>query len=404
MPGPAAASAGAEAALPIDDAARARGRTFIALAVGAAGFAMAFQMGLNSNFVVDVIDISGRQQGMLESARETCGITALVVLALLAGLAEPLVGAAVLALFGVGLGCYYRVNSYTWLVLTSLVWSQGLHVWMPLPNSMTLSLAEPGRSGFRLGRTQSAGAAGFAAGLAAAMILTAAGVAIRGQYVVAGAMGVLAGAMCLGVPRNIKTPGPRLVVRRRYSLYYALCLLDGWRKQIFMCFAGFLLVRKHNTPLWTMLLLWSAVQVIGYFSAPRVGRLIDRVGERKVLVAYFCCVAVFFAGYATIPNTYVLYGVFVADNAVFVLTMALNTYANGIAPKSELTPTLSMGVAMNHVGAVIMPLVGGLLWQSLGYRWPFIAGLVVAVLSVPVALRVPRRAAAGAAERVAAAG
>ena len=259
-----------------------RGLFFIGAAVALVGVTMAMQMGLNANFLSEDIGIDGRQIGMLEAARESCGILALAVLAVLAGFAEPLVGAAMLLLVGAGLGAYVFVHSFTWVLLMSLVWSQGLHVWMPLPNSMALALARPGRAGHRLGQIGAAGSAGFGLGLLAAFVLTKFHVAMRPMYVVAGATAVLAATACLGIHRNVKTPGPRLVFRRRYALFYLLSFLEGWRKQIFIAFAGFLLVERYETPLETILLLWLAIQAIGYVSAPRVGRLIDRVGERRM--------------------------------------------------------------------------------------------------------------------------
>ena len=175
--------------------------------------------------------------------------------------------------------------------------------------------------------------------------------------------GSAAGA-CLRIPRQLKTPGPRLVFRRQYRLYYLLCFLEGWRKQIFICFAAFLLVKQYGTERTMMLILWGLVQVIGFVVSAPVGRLIDRVGERKILVFYFAGLALFFLGYATITNKFVLYGLFVIDSAFFVFVMALTTYVDRIAPPSEHTPTLSMGVAMDHVGAVTMPLVGGFVYAS----------------------------------------
>ena len=371
---------------------RRRGLFFVGAAVGSVGFAMALQMGLNANFLADDMKLSGFQLGALEAVRESCGILALGVLAVLAGFAEPLVGAAMLVLVAVGISSYAFVPTYGWLIATSVVWSQGLHVWMPLPNSMTLSLAERGRAGYRLGQVRSAGSAGFGAGILAALVLTLAGLRLRPLFLVAGGAALVAMAACFGIPRRLKTPGPRLVFRRRYGLYYLLSFLEGWRKQIFMCFAGFLLVRVYGARLEVILLLHGVVQVIGYFAAPRVGRLIDRVGERRILVFYFACLTLFFVGYAFIRNRYVLYALFVVDNAYFVFAMALTTYVRRIAPPSEHTPTLSMGVATSHVAAVAMPLVGGLLWTHLGYQWAFLAGSAAAALSVGAALLVPPHA------------
>jgi MFS family permease len=309
---------------------------FLGLAVGGVGFALSLQMGVNSNFVRDVMGLSGQQQGMLEAWREGCGITALLILVLLVGLAEPLVAACVLALTGVGLAWYTFVPDYFYLVAASLVWSQGLHVWFPLPQSMALAMAEPGRESHRLGQMRSAGAIGSGAGLLGAYILNAwLDVPIRPLFLVAGAAALLAAASCLAIPRNIRTPGPRFVLRRRYWLYYLLSFLEGWRKQIFVAFAGFLLVMKYNTPLLTMLRLWMAIQVIGYVGSPLVGRLIDRVGERPVLVGYFGFLTVFFVGYGTIDNEHALYVLYVVDSAMFIFAMALTTFANRMVPPAS---------------------------------------------------------------------
>ena len=370
---------------------RRRGLFFVGLAVGCMGFAFALQIGANANFVGEEMRLTGNQQGMLEAFRETCGITALGVLALLSGLAEPIVGAVMLLLVGIGLATYVVVPDYLWLIFASLVWSQGLHVWMPLPNSMTLALAEPGRSGHRVGQVRAAGAAGSGVGLLVGLALAWLGVPIRPLFVVAGAAAVLAAASCLGIPRQIKTPGPRLVLRRKYWLYYLLSFLEGWRKQIFVAFAGFLLVQVYGAPLTTMLLLSLGFHVVGWVASPLVGRLIDRVGERRVLVFYYTCLTVFFLGYAYVRNIYGLYALYVIDSSFFVLAIALTTYVSRIAPPAEHTPTLSMGVAFNHVAAVAMPLVGGLLWKYAGYQYVFVIGAAAAAASVPAAMLLPKR-------------
>jgi MFS family permease len=352
---------------------------------------MALQMGLNSNFVGQEMALKGLQQGVLEACRESCGIFALGLLALLAAFAEPLIGAAMLVLLAIGLGAYTFVSDYAGLILASLLWSQGLHVWMPLPGSMTLALAEPGRAGYRLGQMAAAGAVGSAVGLVAAYFLIRFEVsAIRPLYLVAGAAALAGSAACLGIPRRMKAARPRLVFRREYGLYYLLTFLEGWRKQICIAFAGFLLVTQYDTPLTTMLLLSLVTQAISWFLSPLVGKVIDRVGERRALVFYYASMAVVFSGYILVEDRRMLYALFVLDNAFFAFTMALTTYVNRIAPKSEHTATLSMGVAMNHVAAVAMPLTGGLLWRYAGYRWAFLTGVAAAALSIVVASFLPR--------------
>jgi predicted MFS family arabinose efflux permease len=375
---------------PITEAVRRRGLFFVACAAAFAGMSIMLQMGLNSNFLVGEIGISGFQAGLLEAVRESCGIAALGVFAIVAGLAEPLIGVLALVVFACGLGAYSIAPSYGYVMLFGLAWSLGFHVWTPLPNAMTLALAEPGKAGARLGMVGAAGSVGSAAGLLIAFALTLAGVKIRPLYLVAGGAALLGAAACLGIPRKLKAPGPRFVFRKRYMRYYLLNFLEGWRKQIAIAFGGFLLVKVYNANLVEILVLSATIQTIGFFTSPRVGRLIDRVGERKVLVFYYCVVTVLFLGYAFLKGKHVLYAIYILDSATFVFNTGLTTYVNKIAPKSEHRPTLSMGVAANHVASVAMPLVGGILWATLGYQWAFLIGIPAAAASIFTVLGMPK--------------
>ena len=418
-------SAGLPPAVAMDDARRRRGLLFLGLAVAGVAFTMAIQTGMNSNFLKEEIGVSGGGLGLLEPARESCGIISFGVLALLAGFAEPILGMLMLFLVAGGLSAYALagltpVPPFWWVLIFSMVWSQGLHVWMPLPNSIALSLAEPNQAGRRLGQIQAAGALGAALGLAVAIGLTFVHVPMRPLYLVAGATAVLAGLACLGIPRDLKTPGPRLVFRRRYGLYYMLCFLDGWRKQIFLSFATFMLVETRHAPLVTILVLWLIVQPVQYFVSPRIGRLIDRIGEKKVLTFYYTAVMPVCFGYAFLPSLlpsppavgsgpvallsrewwaygdWVLYALFLGDSMLSTLTLGLTTYVNRIAPPHEHTPTLSMGVAVNHIASVSMPLLGGMLWAVCGYRYTFLLGAIGGLLGVVAVRYVPVHRPAGA--------
>jgi MFS family permease len=379
-----------ERPLALTDSERRRGRLFLSFAAAFIGFAIVLQTSLNSNFLVGEIGITGRQAGFLEAVRESCGIVAFGILALLAGLGEPLVATIVLLFVWIGLSAYAFAPSYAWVMAMSVVWSQGLHVWMPLPNSMALALAEPERAGARLGQVSAAGALGSATGLALALGLTLLGVKIRPLYLVGGGAALLASLACLGIPRSIRTPRQQIVFRRRYATYYLLNFLEGWRKQITVAFAGFLLVRVHGASLPEMIALSAGIQAIGYVAAPRVGRLIDRLGERRVLFFYYAMVTAMVLCYAFLRVKYLLYAVFVVDNATFVLAIAITSYVGRLAPQAERTQTLSMGVAANHVASVAMPFVGGILWSALGYRWAFLLGIPAAAVSIAVVAKLPK--------------
>ena len=149
----------------------------------------------------------------------------------------------------------------------------------------------------------------------------------------------------------------------------------------------------YGTPLLVMIGLWAANQGIGFLLSPRIGKLVDKVGERKILTLYYFLVTLFFVGYAFLKSKHLLYAVFVADGATFPFAAALTTYVNKIAPPAEHTPTLSMGVAFNHVASVAMPFLGGVLWATMGYQWAFLIGLPAAAASILMVQRLPGRGA-----------
>ena len=371
-----------------------RARTFLLIAVALVGFTMSLQMALNANFVADDMHVTGMQQGLLESVRESCGILALGVLALLVGMSEPRIAVMMLVVLSAGVSAYAIVPSFHWLLVASFVWSQGFHVWVPLPSSMALAISAKGHEGRSLGALGAAGAIGSVVALLLALLLNHVGVTIRPMWFVAGAAALLAAAACTQIPREIIAPRARLIIRKRYGLFYLLQFLEGWRKQIFIAFASFMLVKEYHTPIATMLLLFLAANTLGWFVAPLVGRCIDRFGERKLLLFYYMTMVAVFASYATVRQPRILYVLFVLDSVLFACTMALTTYVGRLTPPAERTATLSAGVAANHVASVMMPLVGGMLWQSFGYQWAFYAGAVMATLTLIPVMFIPGKIAA----------
>lgn len=125
------------------------------------------------------------------------------------------------------------------------------------------------------------------------------------------------------------------------------------------------------------------------FHGAAVGGLIDRIGERPVLAFYNTVLIGLFCGYAFVTTKYLLYAIFLFDGFLGVCTTAFSTYVGRLAPKAEHTAVFSMGVAMNHIAAVSMPLVGGILWKTLGYQWAFLVGIPAALASLALVSRLP---------------
>lgn len=339
------------------------------------------------------IHISPIQLGHVEAIRELPGFLCVFVAALTMTVAEPLLASMAFFLMAIGLGAYVGIDNIHQLMLWSFVWSLGLHTWFPLQSSLSLHLSKPGQEGRRLGQTSSVISLGMLAGLATVMIV---GHALKfGTWFMIGAVFcAIGGVLLLFVRRNIgHMDKPRLVWRRQYSLYYALTFLEGCRKQVFMTFAIYALTKVYNTPLRVVALLMVVNGIVNAIGAPIVGKLIDRVGERRLLLTTYSALILVFIGYATIEQVHVLYVLYCLDNLFYLSSPCLTTYLKKIAKPEDVMPTLSMGVSVNHAAAVAVPLIGGALWATLGYPVTFFGGAVVVAISVVLASRVRTKAA-----------
>jgi len=194
---------------------------------------------------------------------------------------------------------------------------------------------------------------------------------------------------CWFVKRDLSSPDkPRMVFRRRYSLYYGLTFLEGCRKHVFITFAVYVLVHRFNTPMHLVAMLMLINNVVNLTLAPFVGRLIDRIGEKRVLATSYSCLIFVFIGYGLIKSVGILYVLYCLDNLLYLSTYGLTTYLSRTADEQDIVPSLSMGVTMNHLAAVAVPVTGGLIWSSVGYTYTFIAGAGVVMVSLFLALHV----------------
>lgn len=361
-------------------------RNFALLAAGvfSVGAFFGIQLTLFNNFIVDRLGIEAHQLGVVEAIREIPGFLNILFIALMIYVAASLAGGWALVVMGLGIMAYVKVDSIFTLGLFSLVWSLAFHSWVPLQQTMALRFSPPGDKGKWLGQLRSIGSLAWLLAIVACKLLLDA-VGYEGMFVLAGAVTVLGGVAVLNAARDKPPVEPqRFVCKRRYGLYYALNFLQGCRKQMFITFAIFALVKVHGMPVTTTITLVLINQTLITLTSPLMGRLVDRFGERAMLSASYVGLAFIFVGYAVVKHLPSLYTLYCLDNLIFFGGMAITTYAHKIVAPEDLTPTLSMGVTMNHVAAVAAPLVGGFVWQKYGYQVIFYSGAVMALISLVV--------------------
>ena len=302
------------------------------MAVAGTGVFFGVQLTLFNNFIVERLGIEPHELGYVEALREVPGFLNAFFLALIVRFAPPKIAAVSLVVMGIGLAAYAEVSSVFLLASCSLVWSLGFHCWLPLEQSMGLTYGPTGDKGRWLGQLRSISSLAWLAAIGVCMV----GLEFlryEGVFVLAGVC-TAAGGLALFWVNNKAAPAgeKRLVLKRRYLLFYALNFLQGLRKQMFITFAIFALVKVHGMPVETTMVLVLINQVLISLTAAWMGRLVDRFGERRMLSVSYSVLVFVFLGYAVVEHRPSLYALYCLDNLIFFGGIALTTYAHKIAP------------------------------------------------------------------------
>ena len=181
-----------------------------------------------------------------------------------------------------------------------------------------------------------------------------------------------------------------MVLRRRYWLYYALTFLSGARRQIFMVFAGFLMVEKFAYSVSDIALLFLLNASFNVIFARRIGRLIARFGERKALVLEYAGLCLIFCGYALVNNGWLAASLYVLDHLFFALSISMKTYFQKIADPADIASTAGVSFTINHIAAVGIPVVFGLIWLN-SHALVFFLGAALALVSLLLSMLIPRQ-------------
>jgi predicted MFS family arabinose efflux permease len=366
-----------------------RSLVLLAAAIFLLSLGSGLQSGVSTNFMKE-LGLSGSQVLLQAGIREIPGLGLMFLAALVMHLPLTWRGVGSVLLMGVGYALYATVHSWTALVVVSLTASLGFHLWMPLNSSLALGLARRENSGRVLGTLASVAALASMAGIGSILIFSR-WFSLRTFAGIAGLLIIAAAVVLSRLPKNIgetKKAQPRLLFRRGYWLYYGLLLLEGSRTQVFSAFNIMVLVYNYGLSAIQISLLLLASGLVNFVLAQPMGRLLDAAGERTTLTAGYGALALCFVGYATVHNVWFLAVMVILINLLVTLSMGLSTYINRIAPREELTPTLSTGVSINHITSVGMSFAAGALLPVVGYTVLCWGAVGIIVLSVPLALAI----------------
>ena len=370
---------------------------FLVLASIAMPLGFAAWQALLNNFAIEQAAFTGREIGILQSLREVPGFLAFTAVFVILILREQTFAVVSVLIFGIGVSLTGFFPSEYGLYFTAVLMSIGFHYFETIRQSLSLQWLSKAEAPRILGRLIAVGSAtSLVAYGAMYVVLEVFSVDYQWIYLVAGAAAAaIAVVLCLFPHFPSKTPQRKeIVLRSRYWLYYSLTFLSGARRQIFVVFAGFLMVEKFGYSAANIAALFLINHLFNFLFAERIGAWIGRIGERHALTLEYVGLIVVFVAYAFVENAYVAAGLYVVDHMFFALAIAIKTYFQKIADPADIASTAGVSFTINHIAAVIIPFVLGFVWLQ-SHAAVFLIGAAFAVCSLVVAQNVPWRPRAG---------
>jgi MFS family permease len=295
------------------------------------------------------------------------------------------------------------------VVLFMVVFSTGEHIILPVKSSISLDLAAAGKGGASLGITSAINSVGNIAGFVVVttlfFVFSRLGFSrtdvVQFKTVFAIALALLLGAFLISLAlreSSVKVARRRFYFAKKFFKYYMLEVFYGARKQIFLTFAPYVLILQYGADTSIVSLLLAICALFGILFSPLMGRLIDKLGYKFImvtdtLVLIVVCLLYGFAHRLFPPRVafMVVCVNFVLDSIITLASMASNVYVQDIASSpEEITATISTGISVNHLISIFIALMGGWIWKVTGIEVLFSLSAFLGLLNSIYAATISR--------------
>ena len=338
---------------------------------------------LFNNFAVDIAGLGGNHVGVIQSVREIPGFLALLTVYVIMIIKEHRLSALSVLLLGFGLAITGLLPSYAGLILTTLIMSFGFHYYETTNMSLTLQYFDENTSPWVFGKQRS-----YAAASSIAVGLLIYGLAFFLSfpqiYLIVGVLIIGAAAWALAqkpAQQQVVRQRKKMILRKKYWLFYFLTFMAGARRQIFIAFSVLLMVQKFHYTVQEVTILFVINNLINYYLSPLIGNSIIRFGERKVLSLEYLSLVFIFIAYAWTDSKWLVAALYILDHIFFNFAIAIRTYFQKVGDPRDIAPSMAVGFTINHIAAVFLPALGGFLWV-VDYRIPFLGGAAMALISL----------------------
>jgi MFS family permease len=362
----------------------------------------ALLQGVQENYFADSLNISRSGRGIVEFFREMPGLLLFLILALFYKMPESRIlrigfFVAIVGIIGFVLVGTQLVPAIFFLT----IFSAGQHILMPVRQSYAVHSVEPGREGAALGLMRSVQSVGRVVGFFVVPFIFLMTKNSENGFIITFICVIFFAVGALVLSFFLKNEGghvkrERLYFRKKYKTYYILQNFYGARKQVFLTFGPYVLVLKYGATPAVIATLMGICAVLSIFTSPMIGKLIDKIGYKKIMVGdtvilFFVCLVYGFAHHLFQENIafYVICGVFIIDSLVSHASMAASVYVKDLSDsREEMTATLTTGISLDHAISIFIALAGGFIWEHVGIELLFVLAAAMAVMNSLIALTI----------------
>lgn len=338
---------------------------------------------LFNNFAVEKAHFTGFEMGVSQSVREIPGFLALLVVYVLIFLKEHKVATFSILILGIGVFLTGFFPSFSGILTTTLIMSFGFHYYETINQSLTLQYFGTQQSPIVFGRLRSiAAVTSILIGIVVYFLSKKFDYHI--SYAIIGSFVMLLGVSSFLLnPEDLTKPHQtkKMILKKKYTLYYILTFLAGARRQIFVAFSIFLLVEKFKFSIQEVSILFFINNFVNFILSPLIGKAINIFGERKILSLEYSSLIFIFLIYAFTDSKIIVAVAYIMDHIFFNFAIAIRTFFQKIAQNEDIASSMAVGFTINHIAAVFLPVIGGIMWV-IDYKIPFIAGAFLSICSL----------------------
>lgn len=355
------------------------------LSILAVSLAYGLYKGIIDNYLAEIVTMSEFDRGVAEFFRELPGLALVFILAIFSTLSAEAMFKMGGFIMTVGVALLAGLPADRILVTIAIfIYSLGEHIQLGMRNTLTLEYAKPGLGGTALGLQSSVYQIGTLAGY---LVIMAAFLFVSGNHAFRSFFWIAAGILAFGSILSLRLTGhsetdktkSRFYFRKKYMKFYFLEVFYGARKQVFFTFGPYVLILFYGAGTTAISLLFALSAICCFFAAPIVGKIIDKMGYKVVMVAdtLILVIVCFFYGFAhhIFPKdiAFVVCCVnYILDSVISLASMASNVYVQDISDgPDEVRATISTGISVNHLITILIALFGGWIWKTLGIETLF---------------------------------